>query len=653
MSSRNRQDLQVNYTKFFRDWFELLESEAPRKGAFTMMLFFALGAAEQLGRTQLEYLVQDAAEIWDRWPDRAFEEPCSNTFRAPMSLEQIFEAFGTEEFRRVFPLFDILPTDLILRWQENLGYRLAHRQGASDEPDADARGWANAHDRERFVELLRQVDDVERLLFGIEVTMGHREFCSSGHVSVLQDLELAMLHRLEVLAREGHRVVLPSNHVESVLERPNLDQWLFLFDVLAGVEIDSADLYARYAMFSGAAAPISELSLTGATFVSVAMTPALEKLGLVDCEEKALSTFFVCKREVPELRELAIQGGEVAGSKVVEEISTGGAFSKLERLSLRGLDLDDSALEMLGESSFQWLRGLDLTDNPKISGKGLSALFSHWKFSEIEALCLDSNPADRILAIGDATYSSSLRSLTARKCSVNPEVVSELSHMTGFESLEALDLSNNALGVEGATAIAAWPRLRRLTSLILQNASVRGEGARMIANSVSLQKLEHLDLYHNQLGPAGIRALAEGRLKNLRALDIALNELDLGSLRKLLTAPVLSNLEYLCLGWNLDGSILKVILEESELFRLEKLVVFVSDLQPEHIDAFLRPSSMPNLEQVHIYARRSSLASKSFGIPLIPLVEVYPIEQGAERITHSPGTSMGPLRELFVQASRA
>ena len=64
--------------------------------------------------------------------------------------------------------------------------------------------------------------------------------------------------------------------------------------------------------------------------------------------------------------------------------------------------------------------------------EGLATLFSHWKFSELEELCLDGNPADRILAIGDATYSSSLRSLVARRCTVAPDVARELSQMTGF-----------------------------------------------------------------------------------------------------------------------------------------------------------------------------------------------------------------------------
>lgn len=652
MSDRSPHDFRQNYTQFFKAWFHLLESDAPRKGEFTTMMFFALSIAEQLGRTQLCYLFEDAVKTWEGWPDHTFAEPEPGSLRTPEQFETIFEVFGSDEIQQHFPVLELLTPDLLVRWQEHLGRQILPARDLEQQAGGVV-SWAEGHDRERFVAPLDEIDDVGNLLFGIELTDKHLEFCSSGYVNILQDLQLAMWHRLEVLSARGASVFLPQEHVELLLERPELAEWLFLFDAMAGVELGDAGLYARYAVFGGGKAPINALTLTGASFVNAAMTPALERLALVDCEEKTLATFFERKSEVPDLRELNIQGGKLAGAKIVEEISTGGAFSKLERLRLSGLELEDRALEMLGESAFQWLRGLDLEDNPRVSGKGLATLFSHWKFSELEELCLDGNPADRILAIGDATYSSSLRSLVARRCTVAPDVARELSQMTGFESLQSLDLSSNALGVEGATAIAAWPRLRRLTSLSLQNARVRDEGARVIANSVSLQKLEHLDLYHNQLSPVGIRALAEGRLENLRALDVGLNNLDLASLRRLITAPVLSKLEYLCLGNNLDASILGVILEESELFALQKLVVFVSDFQPEHIDAFLRASSMPNLEQVHVYTRRSGLASKSFGIPLIPFLEVHPIEEASSRITHAPATSMGPLRKIFEQASRA
>lgn len=794
MSDQQTRGLQLNLTRFFKAWFEILQSEEPRRGDFTKMMFFAVGVAELLGKKQFEYLIEDATATWEGWPEHTFEEPDPDSFPNPVPIEHILETLAMTEIKLAIPLFDVLSPNLVVRWQERLGQTMTPerndleresaeviargiqgylsgaleffrvwfallseskpRDGAfvrmlvmaisnfdvlgrerlvdlfkgaeptwmswpdnafdapgidsglfdggvveqevllsmlvdkdlsrrfpltellpgevlarwlpdvslravGDEPGvahvpdtASPTTWGDRHDKTRFSSMVDSIDTVEHLLLGLELTNEHLAFCSSGYTALIEDLHLAMWCRLDHLAREGKRVILPSALVEMLLQNQRLAYWPYLFGSASGVELDGLKLFSSYTL-SGGRAPVVAATIKESCNIDRAMTPALERLALVDCEEKTLATFFERKSEVPDLRELNIQGGKLAGAKIVEEISTGGAFSKLERLRLSGLELEDRALEMLGESAFQWLRGLDLEDNPRVSGKGLATLFSHWKFSELEELCLDGNPADRILAIGDATYSSSLRSLVARRCTVAPDVARELSQMTGFESLQSLDLSSNALGVEGATAIAAWPRLRRLTSLSLQNARVRDEGARVIANSVSLQKLEHLDLYHNQLSPVGIRALAEGRLENLRALDVGLNNLDLASLRKLITAPVLSKLEYLCLGNNLDASILGVILEESELFALQKLVVFVSDFQPEHIDAFLRASSMPNLEQVHVYTRRSGLASKNFGIPLIPFIEVHPIEEASSRITHAPATSMGPLRKIFEQASRA
>jgi uncharacterized protein (TIGR02996 family) len=72
----------------------------------------------------------------------------------------------------------------------------------------------------------------------------------------------------------------------------------------------------------------------------------------------------------------------------------------------------------------------------------------------------------------------------------------------------SLDLASNALGPEGARALAAIPHLKRLTSLDLTHNDLSAAGATALAASPNLQNLTSLILLNNRLGPAGVTAIA-------------------------------------------------------------------------------------------------------------------------------------------------
>src|SRR5262249_48610574 len=120
---------------------------------------------------------------------------------------------------------------------------------------------------------------------------------------------------------------------------------------------------------------------------------------------------------------------------------------------------------------------------------------------------------------------SGLSSLRLWFCDLPPEVCTIVAGANFRPSLEALDLSSNNIGDEGARRLAsvAWPELRSLTlsfhdisdagvrhllplvpqlsDLCLSGGSVTDAGALELAAAVDPAKIEHLWLSYNPLSP--------------------------------------------------------------------------------------------------------------------------------------------------------
>lgn len=637
---------------FNTSWFEMLTSEDPHTGSFLTMLAMAGARYPVLGRARTRMLLENATRYWETWPDHAFEAPWLGLDRfAGQEVDQsvLLTALLPVGLAQNFPLAEILPQNILERWLP--GVRLTTSATSEEAPTAAREAIAFAErELSKFEPVFEDISSATLLTAGITFLQDEFEPRGDRQAELVEQLLFAMWSRLESLAKGDADITLSTSLVDTLTRDLGDVTMVALLDLANGVEIGDSHLLRRFTIFGGKA-PVVSLALDTPGPLARAISPRLERLSLSDCDGAMLSTLFALKQELGGLRQLSVCSPDVPIASVIDGVLDSKSLATLERLALRGMKLDDESLLRLLDAPFQWLRSLDISRNPGVTAKGLTTLMSDWKFSELEDLCIDESSADRILAIGKATYSSSLRSLTARHCGIDTEAAKEISHLPGFESLRALDLSSNTLEAEGAAAIAAWPRLRRLTSLTLEHTFARDPGARAIANSIALQKLEHLSLYHNQITPEGVIELAEGRLKTLKELDLGLNTIDLSSLRKLITSPRLSNLEYLCIGQNLDGDILDILLQESELFRLKTLVVIVDVLSTDHLAAFDRPPNLPLLERVEVFARRPHEDCRNHSLPLTPMIRLRAIEEVEHRTRHA--TSLGPLAQLFRDASLA
>lgn len=92
--------------------------------------------------------------------------------------------------------------------------------------------------------------------------------------------------------------------------------------------------------------------------------------------------------------------------------------------------------------------------------------------------------------------------------------------MRAESSLRSLSVANCRVGTAGARAIANTSHANRLEDLDLSWNRVGVKGARVLAESDHLGRLQHLDLSHCQIGDDGCEAIANGKLKSLRALRL-------------------------------------------------------------------------------------------------------------------------------------
>ncbi len=178
-------------------------------------------------------------------------------------------------------------------------------------------------------------------------------------------------------------------------------------------------------------------------------------------------------------------------------------------------------------------------EDPTLRGDGAQRLAAA-RCDRIEVLDVS---RQRIAADGLAALVGSLprlRELAARHCEVGG--IDWLATEHG-ESIARLDLGGNTVGDDGARAIAAAPRLQRLSVLGLDVCELTGEGLATLVDSPVWHELRELDLSGNPLGVGGAVVLAGApRPAQLHALRLADVDLDADAAAVLAGTPWLDQL---------------------------------------------------------------------------------------------------------------
>src|SRR5262249_46720446 len=119
-------------------------------------------------------------------------------------------------------------------------------------------------------------------------------------------------------------------------------------------------------------------------------------------------------------------------------------------------------------------------------------------------------------------------------------------HLAG---LTALDLGNNSLGARGLRPVLA-AHLPRLTALALDDNRLGDVGAQAVAAALALRRWRTLCLAGNDLGVAGVRALAASpHVAGVTSLDVSRNRAIAGAgVEALAASPYLKELRTLDLS---------------------------------------------------------------------------------------------------------
>ncbi|KAG2378229.1 hypothetical protein C9374_008372 [Naegleria lovaniensis] len=123
-----------------------------------------------------------------------------------------------------------------------------------------------------------------------------------------------------------------------------------------------------------------------------------------------------------------------------------------------------------------------------------------------------------------------LRELDVCKNQLTWQAVQDLAKSEYMKNLTRLDVSDNRIELSGVKAIVSSSYLTNLTDLGFVNCNIPAEGATLIANSSNAHKLTRLLLGYNEIGAQGVQSIVEsvtnGKLCNLKSLDIGHNDLD-------------------------------------------------------------------------------------------------------------------------------
>jgi uncharacterized protein (TIGR02996 family) len=301
------------------------------------------------------------------------------------------------------------------------------------------------------------------------------------------------------------------------------------------------------------------------------------------------------------LRELRLKGDRLRDEAGFAPASAG-HLRRLSGLSLESLNLGAAGLRALAEAPhLSGLTRLSLK-GPYGLGAGIEALASASFLPNLRELelgrCGVADSELRFLA-GCAGLSGLCKLRVANPyCDwkVGPQGARALA-AGRLSALAELDLSEHAIGDEGAAALAGSAALSRLEVLKLDRNGIGPAGARALAASKHLSGLRALDLGQNRIGGEGLSALAASpHLAGLRALDIHANEISDSGVKTLAASEHLTNLVSLDLQYNRFGDEgVRSLARSGGLGRLRVLLLFNDKLTAASADALIGSSALPNV----------------------------------------------------------
>jgi uncharacterized protein (TIGR02996 family) len=278
------------------------------------------------------------------------------------------------------------------------------------------------------------------------------------------------------------------------------------------IRIDPANWVQRHAEIR-AATPVCRLRLTSLQQVVELVEAHPERLaeslaGIehLDLNEQqvndALGAAFLDLPEFPRLKSLHLHRNGLS-AQGLEVLGTSGLLTSLDTLEIGFAGMARNALSDLDP----------LLTSPEL-GK-LRVLHLRRSLGDVDSFTWFNPPP----------FTASLERLCLSHCGLRAEVLGRIATLLR-PYLRALDLSFNAMGVEGIEVLRAFQDTP-LRWLNLSRTLMGDEGATRLANAPFVAQLHGLDLSLNRIGSAGGRALAQSdKLTAIQMLDLIYNHFD-------------------------------------------------------------------------------------------------------------------------------
>ncbi|MCI0701368.1 MAG: TIGR02996 domain-containing protein [Planctomycetia bacterium] len=215
------------------------------------------------------------------------------------------------------------------------------------------------------------------------------------------------------------------------------------------------------------------------------------------------------------------------GDDAIEHLITSPTLTNLEELDLSGNEVGETGARSLAASSLVKLQKLELRGN-RLGPAGAESLAGSERLCALRQLGLSGNDVGipRLHSLAHANNLLRVPILDLSRNGLTPASLQVIflrprSGDTSTVRLEALDLSGNELGDDGARVLAGCPCLEHVSALRLVHCEIGNEGVRALANSSHLGEVTLLDLQNNPFADQGCWALRDtSQLRSLRQLRL-------------------------------------------------------------------------------------------------------------------------------------
>jgi Ran GTPase-activating protein (RanGAP) involved in mRNA processing and transport len=228
-----------------------------------------------------------------------------------------------------------------------------------------------------------------------------------------------------------------------------------------------------------------------------------------------------------------------------------------------------------------------------------------------------------------------LRELALRGVAADPGALELIAHSRNFADLERLDLAYNPIGREGATHLADSLQLRNLRRLDLDCCALHQRELQLLASTAHMTRLEWLTLESNGLRDPALAALVAWPLGGLQHLNLAENQIGLAGLRAVAGSHTFAGLQSLDLtGCGLGPDELQAFGPAARFHNLSQLRLANNGLDDSAgIERLIGSASLSTLTRLDL--NRTGLSDR--GLELLahsPLAEnLQALDVGRNRIT--------------------